>query len=305
MARSGRHDVGAYMDVAATFASETSPDVLDEVAGRLGYILGNVAAPSDRGRFAAWIRQTFGPAFAALGATPKPGDTDQILSRRATLLTLVGVSGGDAAAQAEARALAERYFVDRNAVPGSLVPTVLRIAALSGDAALYDRYLQRMKAAENDPDEHLRLLYALTAFPGQALAERNLALAVSDEIRSQDVTTLVAGVLGRTETRPAAWAYFTKNWSRFASKLDPYQGMPGTVGSLGAFCSAAEAAMVKNFFAANPVPSSARTLARALERIETCAAVQQRQQGALTRWLDAQPSVRPAPATSAGPGPAR
>ncbi|MGE0394530.1 MAG: M1 family metallopeptidase [Vicinamibacterales bacterium] len=287
MARAGRQDIGAYLDVAATYASETSPDVLDEVAGRLGYILGNIAAPSDRARFAAWIRSTFGPALKELGATPKPGDTDQVLSRRATLITLVGVTGGDTATQADARRLAERYFADQTAVPGTLVPTVLRVAAISGDAALYDRYLQRMKASENDPDEYRRLLSALTAFPGVALAERTLALAVSDDIRSQDVTTLVAGVLGRSDTRPAAWAYFTGNWTRFASKLDPYQGMPGTVGSVGAFCSTADGEMVKQFFAANPVPSSARSLARALERIETCAAVQQRQQAPLTRWLDA------------------
>jgi aminopeptidase N len=292
MTRSGRHDVGAYMDVAATYAAEASADVLEEVAGRLAYILGNIAAPSDRARFGSWIRRTFGPAFTALGATPKPGDTDQILGRRATLINLVGVTGGDATAQAEARALADRYFKDPTAVPGTLVPTVLRVAALSGDVALYDQYLARMKAAANEPDEYRRYLSALTAFPGQALAERNLALAVSNDIRSQDVSTLVAGVLGRAETRPAAWEYLTKHWSRFASKLDPYQGMPGTVGSVGAFCSAAEAGMVKRFFEANPVPSSARSLARALERIETCAAVQQRQQAALTRWLDAQPSLR-------------
>lgn len=292
MARSGRHDVGAYLDLAATFASETSPDVLDEVAGRLAYILGSIAAPADRARFGAWVRRTFGPAYAAVGGTPKPGDTDQALSRRATLITLVGVTGGDAAAQADARALADRYFADRGAVPGTLVPTVLRVAALSGDAALYDQYLARMKAAANEPDEYRRYLAALTAFPGRALAERNLALAVSDDIRSQDVTMLVSGVLGRADTRPAAWAYLTKHWDRFSSKLDPYQGMPGTVGSVGAFCSTAEAAMVKDFFAANPVPSSARSLARALERIETCVAVQHRQQAALTRWLDAQPPAR-------------
>ena len=286
MARAGRHDIGAYLDVAATFGQEPSSDVLAEVAGRLGFILGSIASPADRARLSSWILATFGPAYRELGSAPRAGDSDERHARRATLINLVGVTGGDVAVQRDARALADAYFADQKAVPGTLVPTVLRVAAMGGDARLYDQYLERMKASAADPDEYYRYLSALPSFPGSA--ERTLALAISPDIRSQDVTNLVAGALGRTDTRPAAWSYLTKNWSRFSSKLDPYQGMPGTVGSMGVFCSTAEAAMVRDFFAANPVPSSARSLARALERIESCAAVQQRQQAALTRWLDAQ-----------------
>ena len=51
--------------------------------------------------------------------------------------------------------------------PGSVEPTLLavlvKLAAIDGDAALYDRYLERSKAA-TDPEEQYRYLYALTAF---------------------------------------------------------------------------------------------------------------------------------------------
>ncbi len=292
MARSGRHDVGAYLDMAATFNRESSSAVLAEVAGRLGFVLGNIAAPGDRARFAAWIRATFGDALRELGVTPRPNDSEETLGRRNTLINLVGVTGGDPQVQAEARALAERYFADRSAVPGTLVFTVLRVAALGGDAHLYEQYLQRLTTTAAEPEENLRYLMALPSFPGPALAERTLALALSPEIRSQDVTTLVAGVLGRADTRPTAWSYFTAHWDRFVAKLDPYQGQPGTVGSLGSFCSTEEADQLKSFFDAHPLPTAARALARALERIQGCVAVQQRQQAVLSRWLDAQPRLR-------------
>jgi hypothetical protein len=292
MARSGRHDIGAFLDVAATYANETNPDALGEVAGRLGTIVGSIAAPADRARLQAWIRTTFGPALKAIGVAPKPGDSDSALSRRARLINLVGITGGDATVQTEGRALAERYFADRAALPGTLVPTVLTLAAIGGNDALYQRYLDRARTLTAEPEEYYRYLGALSSFPTPALAERTLNLALSDDIRSQDVPLILGALLGRADARATAWQQMKTNWSKVAGKLDPYQGLPGVVGSVGAFCSAADAADVQQFFAANPVPPAARSLAKAIERIESCAAVQQRQQPALTRWLDAQPSLR-------------
>jgi len=288
MARSGRHDIGAFLDVAATYANETTPDALGEVAGRLGTIVGSIAAPVDRVRLQAWIRTTFGPALTAIGVAPKTGDSDATLSRRATLISLVGITGGDAAVQAEGRALAERYFTDRASLPGTLVPTVLTLAALGGNDALYQRYLDRAKTLTAEPEEYYRYLGALSSFPTPALAERTLNLALSSDVRSQDVPRIVGTLLGRADTRAATWQQLKTNWSTVTEKLDPYQGLPGVVGSVGAFCSTADAADVQQFFGANPVPPAARSLAKAIERIESCAAVQQRQQPALTRWLDTQ-----------------
>ncbi len=290
MARAGRHDLGTYLDLAAEYAHEASPDALGEVAGRLGTIVSTIASPADRPRLQAWIRTTFGPALEALGVASRPGDSASTISRRATLINLVGVTGGDAGVQAEGRALAERYLTDRTALPGTLVPTALTLAALGGNEALYQQFLDRAKALTAEPEEYYRYLGALTAFPSEALAARTLDLALSSEVRSQDVPRLIGGLVGRADIRPATWRRIKATWAQLAAKLDPYQGLPGVVGTFGAFCTAEDAADVQRFFADHPVPPAARALAKALERIGDCAAVQRRQQPALTRWLDRQPA---------------
>jgi hypothetical protein len=43
---------------------------------------------------------------------------------------------------------------------------------------------------------------------------------------------------------------------------------------------------VKQFFARHPVPSSERTLQQAVERIENCAALVNRQAPAVVSWLN-------------------
>ena len=292
MARSGKYDIGTYLDVAGVMAGDTSEAVVDEIAGRLGYILNNIATPADRMRLSGWIREKFSPSLTAIGVTPRLGDTDDLHSRRATLIGLVGITGGDGAVAAEVKALAARYFDDRSSLPGTLVRTVLNLNAQTGDAALYDTYLSRMRSVSSEPEEYYRYLGALSAFPGQSLMERTLALALSGELRSQDVTRPVFGAMGRSDLRPDAWKFITTNWDALTARLDTFQGLPGVVGAVGSFCSTAEANDVRRFFESHPVPPAARALKTALERVETCVAVQQRQQGALTKWLDQQP-VRP------------
>ena len=291
MARSGRHDIGTYLDVVASLAEDASSVVVDKLAGRLGYILNNIATPADRTRLSGWIREKFSPSLTAIGVTPRLGDTDDLHTRRVTLIGLVGISGGDSAVAAEVKALGARYDADRSSLPGTLVPTVLNLNAQSGDAALYETYLSRMRALSSEPEEYQRYLGALGAFPAQALMERTLALALTD-LRSQDAWRPFRSGMGRSDMRPATWTFITTHWEKLSTKLDPFQGLPGLVGTVGSFCSTAEAEDVRRFFESHPVPSAARALKTALERVETCVAVQQRQQGALTKWLDQQP-VRP------------
>ena len=67
--------------------------------------------------------------------------------------------------------------------PGSVEPTLLgvliNLAAIDGDAALYDRYLAKSKAA-TDPEERYQYLYGLTSFANPALVRRTMDLALSD-----------------------------------------------------------------------------------------------------------------------------
>jgi hypothetical protein len=68
-------------------------------------------------------------------------------------------------------------------------------------------------------------------------------------------------------------------------KLGTFRGIPTIVTSLGAFCSAERAREVGEFFAKNPVPSAARGLAQAIERIEACATLAARQSAPMAAWL--------------------
>ena len=158
MVRGGRHDVGVYLDVASAFATDTSSAVVDTIAGRLAVIAEDLVSAADQPAYQSWIRSHFGKQLNALGLPGDVKDNDETQMRRATLLTLVGITGNDPDVQKRSRELAEQYLKDPGSLPATLAPTVLTVAAMGGDRALYDQYLGKLGTLAAQPEQYYRLL---------------------------------------------------------------------------------------------------------------------------------------------------
>jgi aminopeptidase N len=163
--------------------------------------------------------------------------------------------------------------------------TVVNLAAVAGDRALYDRYIAASAAASN-PDEHYRYLTALARFSDPALVRRTIDLILSADVRPQDVPGLLAAVLRNPDGHDIAWTLLQQRWEDLQKKIGPFLGNPAVVAALGSFCSAERAAEIRQFFAAHPVPDAQRTLQQALEQVDICAAVRKTQAPVLARWLE-------------------
>ncbi len=77
------------------------------------------------------------------------------------------------------------------------MPVVANLVARDGDAALYQRFLDRKRtSAADDPEEEERFLYALASFEAPALVDRTLALTFTDDVRPQDRALVLSRLLG-------------------------------------------------------------------------------------------------------------
>ena len=288
MVQAGRHDVGTFLDLAGALATDETPAVTSTLAQRLSYTSAYLVPEAWREGFSGWVRERFGPELMAMGLPGSASDTDTQQSRRATLLALVGGTGNAGDVQTGARTLALAYIDNPDTLPGTLVPAILSVAAFGGDVALYDRHLAQLDRLGANPEKFYRFFNALTSFTDPALVARTLAFAVSQEVRSQDAASLIGGLLSQPGSCTQAWAFTRKRWDALTEKLgDTFGGIQSIVRSLGSFCSTGEAAEVVQFFDANATPAAEQTLARVIERIESCAAVQARQRPAVRAWLDA------------------
>jgi aminopeptidase N len=285
MVRGGRHDIGSYLDLAASMAEDETAAVTDAMAGRLTFTGEYVIPGARRAAYERWIRTRFGPALDALGLPGEAGDSEERQRRRAELLMLVGVAGDDAGVQLRARELAASYISNPASLPGTLVPAVLRVGALGGDAALYERYVTKLETVAAQPEEYYRFFGALPWFRDPALVRRTLAFAISPAVRTQDSGMLIAEAISQPWSRETAWGFVRERWDTLRKQRGTFQSIPMIVTALGGFCSAARAMEVRAFYAANPVPSAERALRQSIDRIESCAALVARQSAPLAAWL--------------------
>jgi puromycin-sensitive aminopeptidase len=275
------------LDLAAALAGDPTPAVMEALRTPLSFSAEYLVSETDRPRLEAWIQRRFGPALGRLETAANGGDEHE-QTRRASLMRLVGIWGGAPDVQKEARAQALRYIADPSSVPGSMASTTLQVAAFSGDAAMYDRYAARLKQLTADPEQYYRFFNALPYFRDPALVKRTLESALSTDVRTQDSAPLFVGLLSLPWSRPAAWAFVKAEWARITERLGTFAGIPYIVYGVGNFCSTEDAADVKRFFAAHPVPAAERGIQQVVEKIESCAAVRARQSAPFGQWLGRQ-----------------
>jgi aminopeptidase N len=287
MVQASRHDIDGFLDLANTLIRDDTAAVLDAVASKVTYIVDRLVDPRDRPRYQAWIRERVGPALRQLGLPGDANDDPNLQGRRATLLSLVGMTADDTEVQRLARDLALRYLADPTSVPPTLASTILNVAALGGDEELYEKYLAKLRQAKQEPEVYYQFFNALPYFRQPALVRRTLELSLSQEIRSQDAATLVGGLMEVPWGENAAWAFVEGRWDALTAKLETFQGIPRMIRSMSTFCSAERAADMKRFFMQHPVPSSERTIQQQIERVESCAALRSRQGHKLGAWIAA------------------
>jgi aminopeptidase N len=285
MMRSGRHPVGVFLDLAAAFADDDTPIVLSTLETRIGYVADYVAAGPQLEPLQRWIRERFGPVLARIGLPGNPRDPDDVQARRAALVALVGVRGGDPEVQRRARELANQYLADSASLSGSLAPVILQVAAISGDRGLYDRYVAKLAATSAQPEEYYRFFNALPFFASPVLIEETVKLALSPAVRSQDKGTLLRQMLQMPWAREAAWTSIKRQWPQLMANVDIFQGLPRIVDGLGSLCTTAHAADVRAFFDTNRIDAVQRGVSKSIEEIEGCARIATTQSASLSEWL--------------------
>ncbi len=282
MMRSGRGNVGDYLDLVQALSKDTNSGVIGDALRSVGTIEDRIATtPEEREQLRAWVRKTFKPLYEEV-KTPTQADTDDRKQLRATLFgALAGAK--DPEIIAEARVLANKYLDDPKSLDPNLAQTAVGVAAANGDAAFYDKLLKLSKTA-TDPALGTRSQYLLAVFENPELAQKTLEYAASGQVRNQDSWILMAIEMGNRETRDIAWNYIQHNWEKVQAQLTTSSG-GNLVGSVGNFCDAQHRDEAVAFFDTHKVAASDRSLKRAVNQINDCIDLRAAQEPSLKAWL--------------------
>jgi aminopeptidase N/puromycin-sensitive aminopeptidase len=281
--RSGKSKAGDFLSLAASLKDDDSAAVTENVIGGINTLWARVAATeAERKQLSVWVVSTYGPRLASLGE-PKDGETAEQQQLRAELFGLVGGVGQDAKVIAESRQLAEAYLTQPGKADATLGRQALGVAAVHGDAALFD-LLQKTAETSKDPTLASEALYELAHFKDPNLTRRALEYAASGKVRNQDAVHLFSVALQSPNTQDNAWQYIEQNWPKVKAQFTTWAG-GALVGSTGAFCTTEKRDEVKGFFSTHKVAASAAALTRAQNSINDCADLRAEQSANLEQWL--------------------
>lgn len=271
LVKAGRVPMPQFFALLEGFRSECDRAVLAAIAERLFWLGTHVASDEAHPALAQFVAGFFAPALDAFGWDPTPQESGDDRLRRATVIGALGDLARVPTVVATARERLERYLRDPATLDTNLVSVVVGIAARTGDAALFARYLERKQAATRDPEEEQRFLLGLTAFEDAALIERTLRLTLTDAVRPQDRAHLLAALLGQRAARAAAWNFVRVHWRELVERMDPML-QQNLVRALAQLTPEPMATEVREFLPRRATGETRETIAQAVEQLAIDAA---------------------------------
>jgi puromycin-sensitive aminopeptidase len=266
----GLTPLGDYLALTARFEQERDKNVWSVLLGSFDTLY-RLTDRSQQPRFGSFIRARLNPAWQALGWVPQKGEDELTRQLRGDLLRVIGTIGGEQAVVQEAAA----RFRYPDVLDPNVLPAVIAILAYTGDAARYDEFVARYRAAAT-PQEERRYLYSLAAFRLPALVERTLQSAVNGDIRTQDAPFIIRLLLMNPEGRETAWAFVKREWDAMA-KLFPKSGLRRMCEGVIGLATPELERDVRRFFAERKIDLGGRTLDQYLEQLRIAVALRERE----------------------------
>ncbi|MEN3293451.1 MAG: hypothetical protein V7642_2704 [Burkholderiales bacterium] len=290
LAASASFPADRALELAAVYAGDSRPEVVKAAVDVVAGIHPALLDARDRERFAGWIRRHFGKRAAELGWLNREGDSDATRNLRSLLLPLVADTGRDPALRNSARESALQWLSGKDAPqPGAMLQPILRTAAYSGDAALFDA-LAGAVAKSHDQGERHEMYRALGAFSDEALREKSFNLFFAEHVDPREAVTIFWSASEERHSPSALQAFLRTRYDRVVAKLpEDYAAFIPRWGA--AQCSTGERASFQAFYRERAAkrPGGARNLAQALESIDICVANRRVQQDGLKGFLSSQP----------------
>ena len=288
LVRENRESIASFLSLAQEIVKTGINPVTETIADRINYISEHLINDAQRRPFEQWVRQLLHPTNDTLGWTPKPNEGDDRQALRSTVLYTLGYAGRDPDVLREARRRIDMYLASAKLVDPSLLNTTIQLAALTGDEALYNHYLTRVRTQEGPGGrggDAFGFRVGLTFFPDSVLTKRTLEFATSPEVRTQDSPTLLAVLMRRPWAARDTWEHVKTHWDDL-QKTGTFMGLRTIIRSTNDFCDRPTRDDIARFFLeTGRTTANERLGLQSLETIDRCIAMREHQALDLTAFL--------------------
>ena len=278
----GLMPIPEYLDLTARFRADRDKNVWAVLIDSFNF-LHRIIAPTDRPALEAFVHDRVRHMVGKLGWSPRAGENELTRQLRGELLRAFGTIGNDRGAQTRAAELYQASQQDATAVDPNVLPALISISAHSGDAARYNEFWERFRAAAT-PQEERRYLYSLAAFQQVELLQQTLAHTIDGEIRTQDAPFIVRLLLMNVYGREPAWEFVKANWDTM-DRLYPKNGLRRMCEGINGLATPKLEQDVRKFFASKKIDLGGKTLEQYLEQLRVAVTFRERAGKALSQYV--------------------
>jgi len=274
-----------YLEALAGMADDPEPLVVRAVVAGLENARQAFVSDAIRDAFAAYVRQTLRPVATRYGLEKKAGESEAVSLVRPAYFTWLGQHGKDPAVLGMADQLAESYMRDSSSIDPTLATSSLRLHALRGDRALFDRYRHQFESTPS-PTARSRYLTALGAFEDSTLQAEGLRYSMEGPLRANELMTIAFNVWGLSDAaadRVLGW--MIANYGFLQTKV-PRAFLPRNVFVAGG-CSKERLARARAFYSdpAHLVSGVEKRLEQVGEQVRDCDSLRRREGAAVGAYL--------------------
>ncbi|SMN18466.1 similar to Saccharomyces cerevisiae YHR047C AAP1 Arginine/alanine aminopeptidase, overproduction stimulates glycogen accumulation [Maudiozyma saulgeensis] len=164
----------------------------------------------------------------------------------------------------------KRIAGETDAIPALIRPYVYSVVAKNGNTENYESLLDIYKKTENS-DEKIAALRVLGGFKDAKLIERTLGYVLDGTILNQDIYIPLVAMRGHKEGVLAMWAWLQKNLDAIVKRLHPSSPLLGHLlnVTISGFTSYEDISMVKAFFESKDTKGYDKSLAQAIDTVES------------------------------------
>ena len=281
LARATKATVGQVLGLVAGLKGEDDLYVLRSLGEIISWLHHNALRPSTERAFRELVDAIFRAALDKLGWENREDDSPDEREKRQLVINALGHWAAAPDVRSEARRRIAAHLDGSARLHPDVAGPIASVAAIEGDAALYDRYVARMtEVQKTDPQEESRFRGALTAFYDPALIDRYAKAIFSDLIRDQDRSVLLRGMGPLKNAREATVRAVTANWDEFVTKMDP-GGKQRVVNALGYLTPRALVERATTLLERKQTPDIKENVAQAVEQMRIGSANAERMAGEL------------------------
>jgi aminopeptidase N len=281
LVRNDHRDVGEYLGLLRAIPRPAERPLVAAIADSLIFLNDRLVSDVNRTAWQAFVHDAL-RGDAQVTWTMPPGETGEQRIARATVLWALGYAARDKDVIDGARHVADQYMKDPASVDAVIADRALRLSAVYGDEAFFDRVVQQLGSAPT-PELASRYRGLLPLFRDPKLTARAIEYIYSDRVRLQDLSATAAAMFADPVTRPAAWTAAKSHWSELEKRAPMV--LSRISGATSSFCNPESKKEIEAFLTEHPPRGGSRAVSRAMESIDTCIAFRAAQQEGFDRVM--------------------